>query len=125
MSMTFGGIYMPRYDYECSKCGHIEEVYQSFHDEPLKKCPSCKKNKFHRIITSVNFTIKGEPTTLGQLAEKNTKKMGKELVQLADEKAKIKKPKPKKQWYGKLPDNKKKDILSSKERAKKYILTGE
>ena len=32
---------MPTYEYECEKCGHVFECYQSMHDKPLKKCPKC------------------------------------------------------------------------------------
>jgi len=30
---------MPTYEYECEKCGHIFEEYQSISAEPLKNCP--------------------------------------------------------------------------------------
>ena len=29
---------MPTYEYECRKCGHQFEAYQSIKDEPLKRC---------------------------------------------------------------------------------------
>ncbi|MGD2030352.1 MAG: zinc ribbon domain-containing protein, partial [Desulfobacterales bacterium] len=29
---------MPIYEYECSKCGRIDEVLQKFSDKPLTKC---------------------------------------------------------------------------------------
>lgn len=40
---------MPTYDYECKKCGHVFEVFQSIHADPLKKCPKCK-GKIQRLI---------------------------------------------------------------------------
>lgn len=31
---------MPKWDFKCSKCGHIEEVEYSLHDEqPTVECP--------------------------------------------------------------------------------------
>jgi|WetSurMetagenome_2_1015567.scaffolds.fasta_scaffold480159_2 putative FmdB family regulatory protein len=33
---------MPTYDYECRKCGHVFEAFQSITEEPLSKCPKCK-----------------------------------------------------------------------------------
>ncbi len=30
---------MPRYDYECEKCGHLFEVFQSMNDPKLTDCP--------------------------------------------------------------------------------------
>jgi putative FmdB family regulatory protein len=41
---------MPTYEYECPKCGHTFEQYQSMNDEPLKKCPVCKKAGVKRLV---------------------------------------------------------------------------
>lgn len=41
---------MPTYEYECGACGHEFEEFQYMSDAPLKKCPSCKKNKLQRLI---------------------------------------------------------------------------
>lgn len=41
---------MPTYEYECDVCGHEFEEFQSMSDKPLKKCPSCGKNKLQRLI---------------------------------------------------------------------------
>lgn len=41
---------MPTYDYQCDACGHAFEEWQSFKDEPLTKCPGCKKNKLRRLM---------------------------------------------------------------------------
>ncbi|MDR1926063.1 MAG: zinc ribbon domain-containing protein [Planctomycetaceae bacterium] len=42
---------MPNYDYRCDACEHEFEEFQSIKDAPLKKCPSCGKNKLRRIIS--------------------------------------------------------------------------
>jgi putative FmdB family regulatory protein len=42
---------MPTYDYECQGCGHVFEEFQSITEEPLKKCPACKKKKLRRLIS--------------------------------------------------------------------------
>ncbi len=41
---------MPTYEYECTKCGHRFEKFQSMRDEPLRKCPSCKKAALKRLV---------------------------------------------------------------------------
>ncbi len=41
---------MPTYDYVCQKCGHEFDQYQSIKDDPLKKCPKCKKQGLKRKI---------------------------------------------------------------------------
>lgn len=51
---------MPTYDYSCDACGHTFEEFQSFKEEPLKKCPQCKKNKLRRLIgTGAAILFKG------------------------------------------------------------------
>jgi len=42
---------MPTYDYECAKCGHTFEAFQSISAEPLTKCPECK-GKVNRLISA-------------------------------------------------------------------------
>ncbi|HAQ66185.1 MAG: zinc ribbon domain-containing protein [Planctomycetota bacterium] len=34
---------MPTYEYECSKCGHAWELFQSIKAEAERKCPKCAK----------------------------------------------------------------------------------
>jgi putative FmdB family regulatory protein len=41
---------MPTYDYECPKCGHAFELVQSMRDEPIKRCPKCKKLGVKRLV---------------------------------------------------------------------------
>ncbi len=41
---------MPTYEYACPKCGYAFEQFQSMKDEPLKKCPKCKKTGVKRLI---------------------------------------------------------------------------
>lgn len=41
---------MPTYEYACAKCGHEFEQFQSMRDEPLKKCPKCKKTGVKRLV---------------------------------------------------------------------------
>ena len=41
---------MPTYEYRCSECGHEFEEFQSITSKPLRRCPSCSKNKVDRLI---------------------------------------------------------------------------
>ena len=51
---------MPTYDYKCNKCDSSFEIVQSFHESPKKKCPNCKKNSIHRVISGgVGLVFKG------------------------------------------------------------------
>ena len=49
---------MPIYEYECTKCGQIEEAIQKFSDKPLTKCTQCS-GKLHRLISHSSFHLKG------------------------------------------------------------------
>lgn len=40
---------MPTYEYECTKCGHEFEAFQSIKAEPLKRCPKCR-SKVKRLL---------------------------------------------------------------------------
>ena len=41
---------MPTYEYECEKCKHHCEVFQSMKDSRKKTCPQCK-GKVRRLIS--------------------------------------------------------------------------
>ena len=49
---------MPIYEYECTKCGSVEEVLQKFSDRPRVKCNHCS-GKLHRLISQSSFHLKG------------------------------------------------------------------
>jgi len=50
---------MPTYEYECEKCGHKFEYFQSMSSERLKVCPECK-GKVRRLIgTGAGIIFKG------------------------------------------------------------------
>jgi putative FmdB family regulatory protein len=40
---------MPTYEYECQRCGHVFERFQSMTAEPIKRCPECR-GKVKRLI---------------------------------------------------------------------------
>jgi putative FmdB family regulatory protein len=50
---------MPLYEYQCKKCGHRFEEFQSMKDAALTKCPKCK-GKLKRLVgTGAGFIFKG------------------------------------------------------------------
>ena len=49
---------MPIYEYECTRCGKIEEIFQKFSDKPLNKCKKCS-GKLHKLISHSSFHLKG------------------------------------------------------------------
>ena len=50
---------MPTYEYECLKCGHRFELFQSIKDPPRKRCPKCR-GKVRRLVgTGAGMIFKG------------------------------------------------------------------
>jgi putative FmdB family regulatory protein len=43
---------MPIYEYQCSSCNYHMEELQSISEQPLTRCPRCKKNTLKRLIGS-------------------------------------------------------------------------
>lgn len=50
---------MPFYEYECPSCKYYAEVLQKITDKPLKKCPSCGKAGFRKLVSAPVFRLKG------------------------------------------------------------------
>lgn len=61
--------------YICDACEHTFEVQQPLHEEKLKKCPQCERETLYQDLRGQYHAIR-EVKTLGQLAERNTKKLG-------------------------------------------------
>ncbi len=49
---------MPIYEYECAKCGMVEEAIQKFSDRPLTRCKQCS-GKLHKLVSHTSFHLKG------------------------------------------------------------------
>ena len=50
---------MPTYEYECLKCGHVFERFQSITDEPVKRCPECRCKVRRLFGTGAGIIFKG------------------------------------------------------------------
>lgn len=68
---------MPTYDFECEKCAYYTEIVQSFDAPSTHKCPCCDEETLVKVfINPPTISIRGEPTTIASLADRNTEKMG-------------------------------------------------
>ena len=50
---------MPTYEYECQKCHHHFEVFQSIKDKPKSVCPKCKGKVKRLLGTGAGIIFKG------------------------------------------------------------------
>tara|TARA_Y100001938_G_scaffold148674_1_gene233085 strand:+ start:1779 stop:2126 length:348 start_codon:yes stop_codon:yes gene_type:complete len=68
---------MPLYDFECEPCAYYAEIRQGMSDPSTLKCPICEQKTLKKVFLSApHIAVRGEPTTIGQMAELNSKKMG-------------------------------------------------
>ena len=61
---------MPIYEYECTKCGNIEEALQKFSDKPLTRCAHCK-GKLNKLVSQSTFHLKGSGWYVTDYANKS------------------------------------------------------
>jgi len=51
---------MPTYDYECTSCRHLFEVFESMTASGVRDCPKCGQPKAHRLLgTGAGLVFKG------------------------------------------------------------------
>ena len=50
---------MPTYEYKCRECEHQFEAVQSFTDDALTKCPTCKKKTLRKVFSPPGVSFKG------------------------------------------------------------------
>ena len=50
---------MPIYEYACGSCGHVFDVLQKMHADPLRDCPECGKPELKKLLSAPNFRLKG------------------------------------------------------------------
>ena len=64
---------MPIYEYQCEKCGAVEEALQKFSDKPLSKCTHCS-GKLHKLVSQSAFHLKGSGWYVTDYAGKSQNK---------------------------------------------------
>jgi len=72
---------MPTYEYECEDCDVRFEKEQKLKSRPLKRCPDCK-GSVHRLLFSSSFSIDRGVTTIGKLAESNSRRAGASIAEV-------------------------------------------
>lgn len=69
---------MPLYDFLCEPCVLYMEIRQGVDEPSTRECPSCGQTTLKKVfINSPAIIVRGEPATIGQVADRNSKKLGK------------------------------------------------
>lgn len=50
---------MPIYDYQCSSCGHKQEVMRKVSASSVEACPQCGKETFSKQLSAPSFQLSG------------------------------------------------------------------
>jgi putative FmdB family regulatory protein len=50
---------MPTYEYECQRCGHRFELFQSITEKPRQRCPECRGKVKRLLGTGAGIIFKG------------------------------------------------------------------
>jgi putative FmdB family regulatory protein len=50
---------MPIYDYQCSSCGHKQEVMRKVSAASVEVCPQCGKETFSKQLSAPSFQLSG------------------------------------------------------------------
>lgn len=54
---------MPMYDYRCTDCGQVHEVFLRSAADPPPTCPGCGSERLERLISA--FHVVNQPAGLG------------------------------------------------------------
>ncbi len=50
---------MPIYDFQCSACGHSQEVMRKVNAPNIDQCPQCKQDTFAKQLSAPSFQLNG------------------------------------------------------------------
>jgi len=83
---------MPTYEYECPKCGHTFEKFQSIKAAPLKQCPQCRGRVKRLLGSGAGLLFKGSGFYITDYRSEGYKQAAKADVKPAETKAPEAKP---------------------------------
>lgn len=50
---------MPIYDFQCTDCGHQDEVMRKMSESSTTSCPKCEQKTFSKMLAAPNFQLNG------------------------------------------------------------------
>ncbi len=50
---------MPIYDFQCTSCGHKDELIRKISEPSTMICPNCSKETFSKMLSAPSFQLSG------------------------------------------------------------------
>lgn len=50
---------MPIYDFQCTSCGHKDELMRKISEPSTMICPNCSKETFSKMLSAPSFQLSG------------------------------------------------------------------
>lgn len=69
---------MPTYDYRCTKCKHVFELFHSITDDATKRCPRCKAKAVRVPSGGAGLLFKGSGFYITDYRSKSYKEKAKQ-----------------------------------------------
>lgn len=113
---------MPTYQYKCNDCKKKFDIYLTFeeYDQGNVNCPKCHSVSLsRRYDSSPHVAVRGEPTTIGQLADRNAIKNKSKINETEAQNKKSEKP-----WYQQSTTSRRDINKMTKEQKQRYIMEG-
>jgi putative FmdB family regulatory protein len=57
--VNYKAISMPIYDFQCTSCGHKDELMRKISEPTTTNCPECGKETFAKMLSAPSFQLSG------------------------------------------------------------------
>jgi putative FmdB family regulatory protein len=65
---------MPIYDFQCTSCGHKDELMRKISEASTIVCPKCSKETFSKMLSAPSFQLSGSGWYASDFKDKKTRK---------------------------------------------------
>ena len=65
---------MPIYDFQCTSCGHKDELMRKISEPSTMICPNCSKETFSKMLSAPSFQLSGTGWYASDFKDKKQKK---------------------------------------------------
>ncbi len=65
---------MPIYDFQCTNCGHKDELMRKISEASNMICPNCSKETFSKMLSAPSFQLSGTGWYASDFKDKKSEK---------------------------------------------------